>query len=204
MNARHLAFLAAVALAALSPSAVFAHHCKGPHAGDPGCDSGGGDGGGAADPIYLISVDSHAGASPISPLYDPPEDCLGTNPDQKGPGVVFAVVMPRHHECTTVVTSEGYLLTDDIRIAVNTDGNGDIVSVRVNGQDIIGKEGLQHQSDVIAVAPQTPNLSGDFTLHVDADNVTIWRCNTHTLKPNTRCEVPVGTISLGDITYVLQ
>lgn len=42
MNARISGFLTAIALAALIPTAAFAHHCKGPHAGDPSCDSGGG------------------------------------------------------------------------------------------------------------------------------------------------------------------
>lgn len=205
MNARFSGFLTAIALAALIPSAAFAHHCKGPHAGDPSCDSGGGGGGGGGDdsgsPTYLISVDSHASLEPVSTPYDPPEDCLGTNPNASEP--VFWVDMPKH-ECSTLVTSQGYLLTDDIRIRVNRDGNGDLVSVEVTGQDIIGKKGLVHTSGAIAITPQTPNLTGDFTLHVDADNVTIWKCNTHTLKPNTRCDVPVGTVSLGDFTYVLQ
>lgn len=40
------ALLMSIVLAALLPSAAFAHHCKGAHAGDPGCDS---DGGGGAD-----------------------------------------------------------------------------------------------------------------------------------------------------------
>lgn len=176
---------------------------------DGGGDGGGGGGGGGDDDTsnatYLISVDPHDPPDTVnSPLYDPPADCLGTNPDQKGSSVSIDVVMPRHHECATVVTSEGYLLTDDIRIWVTTDNNGDIVSVQLIGQDVIGSEGLQHRSDLIQVTPQTPNLSGDFTLHVDADNVTIWKCDAHRIKRNTNCDVDVGTISMGDFTYILQ
>jgi len=185
--------------------AAAGHAAPGGGKGKP--DNGGDDGSddGSSSATYLISVDPHDPAdTPISPLYDPPADCFGTNPEQKGGGVALDVVMPRHHECATVVTSEGYLLTDDIRIWVNTDSNGDIVSVQLIGQDIIGTEGLQHRSDLIPVAPQTPNLSGDFVLHVDVDNVTIWKCDTHRIKGNTRCDIDVGTISMGDFIYILQ
>ncbi len=202
---------AAVVLVLFPSEPAQACHRGEPHGKHTSCD-GGGDGGGGgggggggdddtSDATYLISVDPHEPVN--SPVYDPPEGCLGTNPDQKGSGVSLDVVMPKH-ECATVVTSEGYLLTDDIRVWVTTDDNGDIVSVQLIGQDVVGREGLQHRSDLIQVAPQTPNLSGDFTLHVDADNVTIWKCDAHRIKRNTNCDVDVGTISMGDFTYILQ
>ena len=172
---------------------------KPPGAGGGGGGNGGGNGGGD-DPTYLISVDPHDPPLAVnSPLYDPPEGCLGSNPT-----VTLWTHMPKH-ECATLTTSDGYQLTDDIHILAQVDENtGDIVSVRINGQDVIGKAGLHHKSDLIAVIPQTPNLSGDFTLHVDADDIMIWKCNTHVPKPNTVCDVPVGTVSLGDLIFVIQ
>lgn len=57
MNARISGFLTAIALAALIPTAVSAHHCKGPHANDEGCDSGGG-GGGGGEPVPENIIDA--------------------------------------------------------------------------------------------------------------------------------------------------
>lgn len=193
-----LAVACAVLSLAVSPG-VFA--AKG---GNGGGHNGGG-GGGTGDPVYAISLDPHPGAAATqSPLYDPPADCLGSNPDLKGPGVEFSVFFPRHDLCATVTTSDGTTLTDDVHIRVDTDAAGDIVSVRLDGQDVIGSAGIVFISDDIPVVPQTPNLSGDFTVHVDADDVQVWKCDTHTLKPKTTCSVPTGTIAVGDLNYFFE
>lgn len=153
-------------------------------------------GGGNIDvSYYWISVDPHPGSDPVSPIYDPPGDCLGWNP-----GPVFWVDMPRE-ECSTVVTSEGHLVYDHIRLIVKTDANRDIVSVQLRGGDSAGR---LHMSDEIAVDPQTPNMTGDFTLHVDADEVTVWGCNGSLKSKKFVCADPVGTISLGDFHYVFD
>jgi hypothetical protein len=83
---------------------------------------------------------------------------------------------------------------------VRTDGNGDIFSVQIRGGDSAGR---LHMSDVIPIdPPQTPVLGGDFALHVDTDNVTIWGCDGNLKSKNFDCPEPVGTINLGDLHYV--
>lgn len=109
----------------------------------------------------------------------------------------FNAWFERHVECAHVTLDTGYKLTDDIMFMVNRDSSGNIVSVQLRGQDIIGKAGIMHETEVIQVIPVFPSTLG-FTVHVDRDNIPVWKLSRHT--DGKRVEI-VGYISLGDLVY---
>ena len=76
MNIRKTLFAlcATIALAALAPSMGFAHHCKGPHANDFGCDSGSG-----GDPVPVNIVDAGWGGGPGASDLNGPRECVPVN-----------------------------------------------------------------------------------------------------------------------------
>lgn len=103
------------------------------------------------------------------------------------------------HSGCLIVTPDGssYSLTDDV-ILGTTVKRGQITAIQVRGQDVIGADGIKHESDVIKLpVPVTPDPNG-FVLHVHADNVPVWRLSGH-LK-GRRVEM-IGTIAVGDIIY---
>lgn len=148
----------------------------------------------ASDPIYKVDVIAHNADLFVAPLYLP--TCSAFTRDQKGPGVNYSAWFTRHDLCATVTTSTGYKLTDDISLRVVTD-NGVIVSVQLRGQDVIGKQGIAHETELVPVTPVIPVESG-FILHVDVDNIPVWKLDRH--LGGKRVEI-VGYISLGDLVY---
>lgn len=104
---------------------------------------------------------------------------------------------PDHDPCATVTLDSGYRLTDTVMVRANTDSNGNIVSVQLRGQDVIGKAGIMHETEVIQVVPTFPSSLG-FTIHVDRDNIPVWKLSRH--RDGSRVEI-VGYISLGDLVY---
>jgi hypothetical protein len=90
----------------------------------------------------------------------------------------------------------GYSLTDDVSLYV-TVRKGQATRVQLFGQDVVGRDGIQHESDpfVIVSAPVNPN---GFVLHVHADKLPVWRLSGHT--GGRRVEM-IGTIAIGDIVY---
>ena len=92
-------------------------------------------------------------------------------------------------------------LTDDIVIFVETNKAGEILKVMVSGQDLIGSEGIYHQSDAMDVMSVETFADGRFTVHVHADGVKLWECDTHVLRKKTICNQEQGTFALDDLTY---
>ena len=95
---------------------------------------------------------------------------------------------------------EPYALTDDVKLIMLKEkgNNGRITHVRLLAQDVIGEEGIQHNTDWIPVAHPVVPLKNGGTLHVHAANVEVWRTDSHT--GGTRVEM-IGLISIGDIVY---
>jgi len=129
-----------------------------------------------------------------APTYLP--ECLAKTHE----GTLIAV-FARHDLCATVTTSEGYTLTDDIGLHVNTNKSGNIISFQLIGQDVIGREGLIHKSEIVAIEPPVvPSMEG-FTLHVDTDNIEIWKYDKHLNTGGAKPVEMVGYISVGDLVY---
>lgn len=116
-------------------------------------------------------------------------------------GGTFSAWFERHDLCATVTTSEGYTLTDDIGLHVNTNNAGNIISFRLIGQDVIGREGLIHKSEIIAIEPPVVPSTEGFTLHVDTDNIEIWKYNKHLNTGGAKPVEMVGHISVSDLVY---
>lgn len=173
----------------------------------PPPDKGGGGGGGSTGTEFWVEVADDPAFESGGALWVPMDGdspCLGwsagtsgAKPDYNARWRVDGV----HLECQDLTTSTGHQLTDDIVVKVMLNSAGQIHRIRVSGQDVIGSEGWWHQSDEIDVAPTTPSNSG-FTIHVHAKDVQMWKCNTHLLKKNTKCDVDVGTFSIDDMIYV--
>ena len=141
--------------------------------------------------VYKVDVVSHIDTF-VAPTYLP--TCSAQTPEG-----AYGAVFPRHDPCATVTTSTGYRLTDDIRFLVPTNRSGQTISVQLRGQDVIGKVGIMHESELITIDPPfTPPTSGGFTLHLDVDNLPIWKLTHHLGGKRT---VIVGYISLGDLVY---
>lgn len=178
-------------------SIALADHCKGQHKNDPGCDSGGG--GGGSGVIFSVAFVGDPGASQGSNLYLP--SCTAQTNTSSGNSFATTAIFPRHDLCATLTTSDGATLTDDIIIQTITSKSGEITGVQVTGQDIIGDNGIAHESDVLDVTPAVQPDGAGFTLHVHAADVDLWKLDTHRhMKRSKRVEF-VGTFSLGDMIY---
>ncbi len=90
-----------------------------------------------------------------------------------------------------------YELTDDISLEIKKK-RGEITQVRLVGQDIIGADGIMHESDAIVINPPVKPDPAGFTFHVHAIDVPLWRLSGHV--GGKRVE-QIGTISIGDIVY---
>lgn len=117
-------------------------------------------------------------------------------------GGTFSAWFERHDLCATVTTSEGYTLTDDMGLHVNTNKAGNIISFQLIGQDVIGREGLIHKSEIVAIEPPVVPSTEGFTLHVDTDNIEIWKYDKHLNTGGAKPVEMVGYISVGDLVYV--
>ena len=113
----------------------------------------------------------------------------------------YIAVFERHDLCATVTTSEGYTLTDDIGLHVNTNKAGNIISFQLIGQDVIGREGLIHKSEIVAIEPPVVPSTEGFTLHIDTDNIEIWKYDKHLNTGGAKPVEMVGYISVGDLVY---
>lgn len=140
--------------------------------------------------VYKVDVISHIDTF-VAHTYLP--TCSALTPEG-----FYTAVFPRHDPCAIVTTSTGYQLTDDIRVLVKTNRSGQIISVQLRGQDVIGQEGIMHESEVIAISPPFVPSTAGFTLHVDVDNLPVWKLTHHLGGKRT---VIVGFISLGDLVY---
>jgi len=169
------------------------------HAGKPGGKPPKDDG---SKPVSLsVAVVKHDSVfSHTSTLYQPtdfePSCVAGTN----GLNAVF----PRHDLCATLTTTTADAIADDIIIYVSRDKkSGDVVSAHVEGQDTIGSEGLMHKSDEMVPVPLkvTNHPDGSFTVHLHADEVMLWKCDTHLSKPRSVCIDPKGMFAIGDLYY---
>ena len=162
----------------------------------PGHKKPGGGGGGGSKLIFDVAFEN--GDPPIppyqAPTYLPP--CLAHTGGKNN----YSALFPRHDLCATVTTSTGYQLTDDIGVTVNTT-KGLITSVQLRGQDVIGEDGIAHESELVALTPPVAPSDAGFTLHVHVDNLPIWKLSRH--LGGKRVEI-VGYISLADMVYTPQ
>ncbi len=133
------------------PTVVFGHCDEDKHAGNhPHCTGSGGGGGDKDTTVIGVHADNtipNSGA----PVWAP-TDTLNTCVLQKGPANGLSGAFPRHDLCATLTTT-GDALTDDIIIIVNKDKRGNVLWVQVQGQDLIGGDGIVYISDELA-----PNL----------------------------------------------
>jgi hypothetical protein len=179
-----------------APNVAVADHCKGKHKNDPSCDSGGG--GGGSGIIFSVSFVGDP-LAPGSNLFLP--SCTAQTPASSGNSFATTAIFPRHDLCATLTTSDDATLTDDIIIQTVTTRSGDIIGVQVTGQDIIGEDGIAHESDVLDVDPIVQPDGAGFTLHVHATDVDLWKLDTHLRKKKSKRVEHVGTFSLGDMIY---
>ncbi len=69
---------------------------------------------------------------------------------------------------------------------------------------MIGLESLMHISDEMVTLPIDVNTEADgsFTVHLHADNVTLWECDTHLLKQRSVCDIyRKGEFAIDDLYY---
>ncbi len=160
----------------------------------PGHKKPGGGGGGGSKLIFDVVFENSEVTLYDAPTYLPL--CLARTGGKNN----YSALFPRHDLCATVTTSTGRTLTDDIGVTVNTT-KGLITSVQLRGQDVIGEEGIAHESELVALTPPVAPSDAGFTLHVHVDNLPIWKLSRH--LGGKRVEI-VGYISLADMVYTPQ
>jgi hypothetical protein len=109
-----------------------------------------------------------------------------------------SVTWPRFTECVVITpTGSSYALTNDPYLQVTTK-RGVITHVTLYIDDIVGEEGIQHETDPIPVTPQVAYGGAGFVLHVHADRVPVYRLSGHI---GGRRVAMIGTISIADVSY---
>jgi len=206
LNILRLSALALITVMMI-PNVAYAH-CDGvKHAGShPHCSDGGGDGGGSNTNVpFAVAVIEHPGISKSSTLYAPTTaipTCLAQAPSIRSLWAGF----PRHDVCSRLTTMAAAEIEDDVVVKVESDQKSgvllNVISIQVTGQDTIGAAGLFHQSDVITnIDSFVINEDGSFVIHVHADTVKLWKCDTHLLKKKSNCTENVGTFAFDDMLY---
>ena len=119
---------------------------------------------------------------------------------------IYSAWFERHNLDATVYTTLDFTtiettLTDDISLHIGTNSDGNIISFQLIGQDVIGKEGIIHKSEIVAIDPPVTPSSDGFTLHIDTDNIEIWKYNKHLNVGGAKKVAMVGYISIGDLVY---
>lgn len=175
------------------------HHNNPDHRHCTGGGGGGGNGGNNNSSEVIGVHDDVSEPDPAAPLWAP-TDALATCVLQKNSGKSLSGAFPRHDLCATLMTT-GDALTDDIIIVVDTDNRGEVLSVQVQGQDIIGANGIVYITDLMTPVRVDNNSDGNMVIHVHADNVNIYRCDTHVLKKKSICDTPSGIFAIGDLVY---
>ncbi len=183
--------LAGLWIVLATPETALAGKPEKPPGQDKDKPGGGGGGGGKDEPtIFTVELSQHLTSSPYLPTIS-----------AETKGGIYSAWFERHDLAATVVTSTGYELKDDISLHVETNRDGNIISFQLFGQDVIGRDGIMHQSEVVIIDPPvTPSDSG-FTLHVDVDNLEIWKTNRHLSSNKPKLVEMVGKISVGDLIY---
>ena len=152
---------------------------------------------------YAVSVVSDPNLQePASPLYAPGDSdpsCVAN----AGYNGNLTAVFPRHDLCASLPNSSSPILSDDIVIWVDTDRVGQVVAVLVDGQDVRGTEGVYYQSELLEVTPGSVEAlpDGSFIVHVHADEVALWKCDTHVSGEETVCDELVGSFAIDDLIY---
>jgi hypothetical protein len=161
-------------------------------------DDGGSDGGNS----QLIGVHEDLSlGDPTAPLWAP-TDALSTCLMQKNSGKSLGGAFPRHDLCAALPgDNASAILRDDIIVIVHTSNRGVVMGVEVQGQDYIGSVGLVHVTDLMVPAAVDTSPDGSMVIHVHADNVNLFECDTHVLKKQSICDKQVGTFALDDLVY---
>lgn len=109
---------------------------------------------------------------------------------------------PRHLDDggPTMTLDSGLELTDDIRFVVETNQDGQYVSVQFKGQPLIGAESLSHESEVVAFSQSVDPLDDqEFVAHVDSmQPIPMWELEGHLGGDRVR---EVGNFCLGDMVF---
>ena len=187
--------------AMMMPATGFAHCDEDKHAGNhPHCTGNGGGKDGGKNNAQEIGVHADSSVPNLGAPVWAPTDTLDTCVLQKGPGNGLSGAFPRHDLCATLM-STGDSLTDDIIIIVDTDNLGNVLSVQVQGQDKIGGDGIVYISDEVVPDSVVNNPDGTMVIHVDAEIVSLYKCDTHVLKQKSVCDIPSGIFALHDLVY---
>lgn len=179
-------------------------HCKGKHANNPPpghCDGdgGGSDDGGSSEgnAVFHVTVITKSGTKPWSwSTASDPVNCAAYAPaDGKG----YTAQFPRHLQCVSQcwISLNGYSLTDDIVLSVRA-RKGRFIDLTITGQDLIGGDGIMHESDQVPLdVPIPADISAGFTIPVNKD-VTIHRLRGHLGGPRVGV---AGEIHIGELMY---
>ena len=158
---------------------------------------------------YLVAIMSGE-ENPVSRLYQPYVDgggCLGESWMQGG---VYDVRFDQQ-PCATLTTDLDHSIG-------HIDGRGYIVlkihrqnhtrifdSAWIKGMANVDGEMLVHVSAEM-IDPDTPPFvedlgDGSFIVHLHADNVMLWQCNSQQFKRKTKCDTPAGTFAIEHLLY---
>jgi hypothetical protein len=107
------------------------------------------------------------------------------------------IVWPRHDQCANLTLQDGTLLSDDPTMEFGMKG-GSIVWIQFRQQDVNGSEGIQYESERVAIEPAVRFTGAGMTLHVHATEVPVYRLKGHIGGPRVGV---AGTMNIGDVVY---
>ncbi len=164
--------------------------CKGHDKKDnPDLCGGNGDGG---KTFFSVDLVPHtASFNPSDPTLV--STCSGTAEDSN-----YSVSWPRFSECVTITPTGGYQLNND-PVLTFAKKRGSITGITFFIDDVVGGDGIQHETDQIPVDPAAEPSPSGFTVHVHADGVEVWRLKGHLGGPRVQM---IGTISIADVVFV--
>ena len=159
------------------------------------------DGSSGGNTPQVIGVHGHGSPDPMGGPLWAPTDNLSTCVLQKNSGKSLSGAFPRHALCATLTTNTADAIRDDIILIVDIDNRGVVLGIEVQGQDFIGGDGIVHITDVMVPVSVDNNPDGTIVIHVHADNVNLYKCDTHVLKQKSICDILVGFFALHDLVY---
>lgn len=169
-----------------------------PHGPNDSCDDSGSNSGGNTPQVIGLHRHTYTGGAPIWAPTDASPGCVM----QKNSGKSLSGAFPRHELCASLPEdNDNAILRDDIIVIVQTSNRGEVLSVEVQGQDYIGTVGIVHISDVMAPLSVESFADGSMVIHVHANNVGLYQCDTHVLKKQSNCDQKVGEFALDDLFY---
>ena len=169
------------------------------------------DGGDTLELAYSVAILSHDNIpAPDSPLYQPYDldnSCLAQAHDHRAQSNGL-FPYDDGNWCEELTTDLGDTIKEIVGFHITKDKkSGAIVSATIQGLDSLDyTTALYRVSDEMVdpdVEVEVETFADEsFIIHLHADNVMLYKCDTNWLQKKSVCEIPTGTFAIEDFYYI--